>query len=103
MQSENLDGNFANEKCQNPLAPLRVLEVVSTQSGYTTRLKTKQARQHQLASLSFLPTIRGISEFGKALSFKSRHSPNPDRASIRAQLGQKAHNRGTHPKECRDV
>ena len=41
-------------KTKRPFAPLRVLVAISTHAGVTTRPKIKQARQHQLASLSFL-------------------------------------------------
>ena len=47
-------------KATNPLAPLRVLVAASTGAGVTTRLKTKQARQHQLASLSFLAHVSRV-------------------------------------------
>ena len=45
-----------------PLAPLRVLVAASTHAGVTIRLKTKKARQYQLASHFLLaPVARSAS------------------------------------------
>ena len=62
----------------------------STHAGVTTRLKTKQARQHQLASLSFLPHVsRDFHAFRKVGRRSSQDAPHRKSAQKRLKRPQR--------------